>query len=165
MRLSLVTIVSVPSRNCSHPPLGGFSRRARIVKAKPPAGLERTPTAPFGSLRGWKHHDSATGPEDIRCGGRNFGTGFDEIPAPAERGDQKFVFLCSPISGCHRQIRLQSRLSARPSGFVEGVGPGGGFDSKLSKRESGHPVGIVALSQVVIAIGFNPAGPRGWIAY
>jgi hypothetical protein len=40
MRLSLSRSFSVPSRNCSHPPLGGLSRRARIVKAEPVARLE-----------------------------------------------------------------------------------------------------------------------------
>src|SRR5258708_894975 len=60
-----------------------------------------------------KRCDSATGPEDLRCGGRSFGTCFDEILPDLERRDQKSVFFGPPLSGRHRQTRMQKRLSAR----------------------------------------------------
>src|ERR1700730_18998843 len=88
-------------------------------KAKPVARLECSAKTSLGSFRGCKHHDSATGPEDIRCGGRNFGAGFDEILPDSKRGAQKFALLGSPISGRHRQTRMQKRLSPRSLGFVE----------------------------------------------
>ena len=50
--------------------------------------------------------------------GESLGTCFDEILAPPERGDQK-VFLRPPLQGHHRQTRMQKRLPARSSGFVE----------------------------------------------
>ena len=61
------------------------------------------------------------GPEDIRCRGRSLGTCFDQIPAPPERSDQKSVLLSPPISGRHRQTRMQKRLSARSSGVLESL--------------------------------------------
>ena len=62
-------------------------------KAKPVARLECSAKTSLGSFRGCKHHDSATGPEDIRCGGRNFGAGFDEILPDSKRGESK---VCAP---------------------------------------------------------------------
>ena len=102
------------------------------VKGEPTACLERPPADTRPSLGSWQNRDSATGPEDIRCGGRNLGTCFDEISSDSERGDQKPVFIGTPVPGRHHQGRMQTRLSARSSGFVESVGSGGGSDSELS---------------------------------
>ena len=132
MRLAWSRSFSVPSRNCSHPPLAGFLRRARIVKAKPVARLECLAETPLDSFRERKHHDSATFPEDFRCRRRSLGTCLDENSSPPKRCDQKSVLLGPPISGRYRKGRMQKRLSSRSSGFVEGVGSGGRFDSELS---------------------------------
>src|ERR1700719_1700873 len=51
----------------------------------------------------------------------------------SERSHQKIVFVGTPISRRHRQTRMQTRLFARASGFVESVGSGGGSDSELSR--------------------------------
>ena len=48
------------------------SKRSRLPR------LECFAETPFGSLRGWKRCDSATGPENLRFRGRNLGTRFDE---------------------------------------------------------------------------------------
>ena len=64
--------------------------------------------------------------------GEILGTCFDKILPDSERGDQKSVFLGSPLSGCDHQGRMQKRLSARSSGVVESVGSGGRSDSELT---------------------------------
>ena len=102
------------------------------VKGEPTACLERPPADTRPSLGSWQNRDSATGPEDIRCGGRNLGACFDEISSDLERGDQKPVFIGTPVPGRHHKGGVQTRLSARSSGFVESVGWGGGSDSELS---------------------------------
>jgi hypothetical protein len=63
--------------------------------------------------------------------GENLGTRFAEILADSERGDQKSVFVGSPISRRDDQGRMQKRLSSRSSGTLESVGSGGGSDSEL----------------------------------
>jgi predicted metal-binding membrane protein len=47
----------------------------KMVGTSPVACLVQTS---IGSFRGWKRHDSTTGPEDVRCGRRSFGTRIDE---------------------------------------------------------------------------------------
>ena len=69
-----------------------------LIKAKPIACLERFATTSFGTLRGWKRCDPATGPEDVRCRGRNLGTCIDEILSDSKRGDKEFVLLGPPLS-------------------------------------------------------------------
>ena len=59
-----------------------------------------------------ERHDSALGPEDLRCRGRSLGTCFDEIFPDSERGDKEFMFLRTPVSRCDHQGRMQIRLSA-----------------------------------------------------
>jgi hypothetical protein len=108
-----------------------LARRTRSVKAKPVAGLERTAKTPIAFIGTGKHSDSATGPKNIRCRGRSLGTCFDEILPDSKRGHKEFVLLGPPLSGRHRQTRMQTRLSARSSGFVESVGSSGGSDSEL----------------------------------
>jgi hypothetical protein len=95
------------------------------------ACLERAVKTPPCSFRECKRCHPATGPKDIRRGGRNLGTRFDEVFPESERGDQKSVFIRTPLSGHHHQGRMQKRLSARSSCFVESVGSGGGSDSEL----------------------------------
>ena len=108
-----------------------FARRTGGVKAKPVARLECLAETSIGSFRGWKRRDPAPGPENLRCRGRSLGTCFDEISPDSERSHQKFVFVGSPLSGRDHQARMQKRLSARSSGFVESVGSGGRSDSEL----------------------------------
>jgi ribosomal-protein-serine acetyltransferase len=70
-------------------------------------------------------------PKYLRCRGRSLGTCFDEILPDSKRGHKEFVLLGPPLSGRHRQTRMQTRLSARSSGFVESVASSGGSDSGL----------------------------------
>ena len=121
------------NRSQGHP---RFARRVGSVKAKPVTRLECFAKTSTGSFRERKHHDSATGPEDIRCRGRSLGTRFDEILPDSERGDQKSVLLGSPISRCDHQGRMQNRLSARSSGTLESSRSSGGSDSELSHVRS-----------------------------
>ena len=67
------------------------------------------------------------------------GTCSDQILSDSERGDQKFVFLGTPISGRHHQSRMQKRLSARTSGPLESSRSGGGSDSELSHVRTDEP--------------------------
>jgi hypothetical protein len=57
------------------------------------ARLECLAETPLGSFRGWKRRDPATGPENLRCRGRNLGTWFDEILPDSKRSHQKFTFF------------------------------------------------------------------------
>ncbi len=108
-----------------------FARGVGSVKAKPVARLECLATTPIGSFGSGQCRDPAPGPENIRCRGRSLGTCCEEILPDSQRCDQEFVFVGPPISGRHRQTRMQKRLSARSSSFVESVGSGGGSDSAL----------------------------------
>ncbi len=89
---------SVPSRNCSHPQLGGFSRRARIVKAEPVAHLEcfvKNPLGPFLYGKRWfppppRRHSIQKEP---------FWKMLYEISPDSERGDQKSVPPRYAVSG------------------------------------------------------------------
>jgi hypothetical protein len=156
------------------------ARRTRSVKAKPVAGLERTAKTPIAFIGTGKHSDSATGPKNIRCRGRSLGTCFDEILPDSKRGHKEFVLLGPPLSGRHRQTRMQTRLSARSSGFVESVGSSGGSDFRVdpmcgryrrttSEEELARRYHIpipsqrdlpiswnIAPTQDVLAIRFNP---------
>jgi hypothetical protein len=69
------------------------------LKAEPVARLECFAETSHGSFREWKYCHPAIGPKDLRRGGRNLGTGFGQILAPPERGDQKSVFFGTSISG------------------------------------------------------------------
>jgi hypothetical protein len=102
---------------------------ADCVPGRPSSGYE-----PFSRILAKARF--RTGPEDIRCRGRNPGTRFEKIPAPPERGDQEPVFFGSPLPGRHDQGRMQKRLSSRSSGIVESVGSGRGPDSELSACEN-----------------------------
>jgi hypothetical protein len=73
------------------------ARRTGGVKAESVAGLGCVAETPLGSFRGWKRHDSATGPENLRCRGRSLGTCSDEILPASERGHQGLVLLGTPI--------------------------------------------------------------------
>ncbi|MEA3163615.1 MAG: hypothetical protein QOE88_1433 [Verrucomicrobiota bacterium] len=128
------------------------ARRVGSVKTKPVAGLECLAETSIGSFRGWKRHDSATGSEDLRSRGRSLGTRYDEIFPDSERSHQKFVFVGTPLSRRERKRRMQTILSARPSGALESVGSGGGSDSELSRYVDGRttteeisPQGIVGV--------------------
>jgi hypothetical protein len=73
-----------------------------------------------------------TGPEDFDAEGEALEHALTKSFLISERGDQKSVFVASPISGRHHQERVQKRLSARSLCFVEGVGSGEGSHSGLS---------------------------------
>jgi hypothetical protein len=64
------------------------------VQSEPVARLERLARTPIAFIGAGKRCDSATGPEDLRCGGRSLGTCFDEILPHPERRDQS---LCSSV--------------------------------------------------------------------
>jgi hypothetical protein len=87
---------------------------------------------PLGSFGERKRRDSASCPEDLRCGERNSGKCFDEISPNSERCHQKFVLLRAPLSEFDHQGRKRKRLSARSSGVAESSRSGGRFDSELS---------------------------------
>jgi hypothetical protein len=108
-----------------------LARRTRSVKAKPVAGLECFTTTPFGTLRGWKRCDPATGPKDVRCRGRSLGTRFDKVLPPPERGDKEPVLLGAPISGRDHKGRMQKRLPPRSPSFVESTRSSRRSDSGL----------------------------------
>jgi hypothetical protein len=65
---------------------------------------------PLGSFRGWKRHGSATGPEDLRCGGRNSGTCFDEISPDSERGKQADLPITTILRRARRSLQTGSRV-------------------------------------------------------
>jgi hypothetical protein len=78
-----------------------LARRARSVKAEPVARLECFAEASIASIGAGKRCDSATGAEDIRCGGRYFGKCSDDMFPDSELP----VHLGTPLPGRYQRMK------------------------------------------------------------